>query len=115
EGALVFSSSETEGHEQIWTREREHIKKHVATAGLVIVCAKQQERQRALLGFLEEIKAAEYPALILDDEADQATPDTTLAARTQARAGAPAQGSTTYRLTVENDAPGEAGESFRDK
>src|SRR5262249_49388224 len=63
---------------------------------------------------LRSVGAPDYPALIFDDEADQATPDTTTAARSQQRASAPAQGSVTYRLTVENDAAAELGESTRE-
>jgi hypothetical protein len=63
---------------------------------------------------LQSIRAAAYPALIFDDEADAATPDTTLAARSAARPDAPQFESTIFRRVIENTAPGEEGESVRE-
>lgn len=114
EGPLVYSSSVSGGGEYEWDADRGNIERHIHSHGVVFICAKESRHQRALLGFLREIGAANYPAIIFDDEADQATPDTTLAARSAQRPTAPSQASTTYRLTVENDAPAEAGESFRE-
>src|SRR5690606_16873884 len=56
--------------------------------------------------------AADYPALILDDEADHATPDTQQAARSRGR-NVP-HASTTFRLVVENDKPDQVGLSLRE-
>lgn len=114
EGPLVYSSTVSAGGEYEWDADRGNIERHIETHGVVFICAKESRHQRALLAFLRDIGAANFPTLIFDDEADQATPDTTLAARSAQRPTAPAHASTTYRLTVENDAPAEAGESFRE-
>jgi hypothetical protein len=114
EGPLVYSSTSAIGGQYEWQADRGNIERRIGSLGVVFVCAKEARHQRALIGFLREIGAANYPAIILDDEADYATPDTTLAARSAQRPTAPAQASTTYRLTVENDAPAEPGESFRE-
>ncbi len=101
DGPLVFSSNEKTGSAYVWDSDAENIARNIGEHGLVVVCAKNAVHQRALLTSLRNMGADGYPALILDDEADQATPDTTVAARSQQRASAPAQSSTTYRLTVE--------------
>lgn len=44
--------------------------------GIVIVCAKGSTRLHQAIEFLENINAKEYPAVIFDDEGDQATLDT---------------------------------------
>lgn len=113
DGPLLCSSNERTGTSYVWDSDAENIARHLGEHGLVVVCAKNPAHQRALLRALREIGADRYPALILDDEADQATPDTTLNSRTQQRAGAPQQASTTYRLTVESDSAEEL-ESFRE-
>jgi hypothetical protein len=102
EGPLVFSSNEKTGSAYVWDSDAENIARNIGEHGLVIVCAKNAVHQRALLISLRSLGADGYPALILDDEADQATPDTTTNARSQQRSSAPAQASTTYRLTVES-------------
>ena len=114
DGPLIYSSNATAGGEYEWEAERGNIERHLGSHGVVFVCAKEANHQRALIAFLREIGAANYPALIFDDEADHATPDTTLARRAAGRPNAPAHGSTTYRLTIENDAVAEAGESIRE-
>src|SRR6185503_16745003 len=55
------------------------------------------------------IGAAGYPALVLDDEADQATLDTTVQARASGRKNAPTQPSAIHRKTVQDD----EGQSIR--
>jgi hypothetical protein len=65
-----------------------------------------------LVGFLQKIGAADYPAVIMDDEADQATPDTTTSTRASGKRKGPA--STINRRTVENDAEWEFGQSVRE-
>lgn len=97
-----------------WQKDVDHVRSYIAEHGLVIVCAKNQQRLTALVEFLVKIDAADYPALVLDDEADQATLDTTLAARTSGRAKAPTKGSAIHRKTVHNDAPEEQGASIRE-
>ena len=57
-------------------------------------------------------KAASFPVIIFDDEADAATPDTTLAARSSGRANAPTIPSNTFRRVIENESPDEPGESI---
>ena len=49
--------------------------------------------------------------MILDDEADAATPDTTIAARALAEPKAPKYASTINRLVIENDHPDQQGQS----
>lgn len=114
DGPLIYANTEGTGASYAWDDDAGNIRRHVAEHGILVICAKQADHQRALLQSLKDLGAPDYPALILDDEADQATPDTTNNARTQQKASAPAQGSTTYRLTIENDAASETGESFRE-
>lgn len=83
----------------------------VAQDGLVFVCAKNALHLPQVLVFLQSIDAAAYPCLIFDDEADAATPDHTLQARTSGRRNAPALPSTIHRRVVRNEAPNEEGES----
>jgi Z1 domain len=109
-GPLVRDS----GSIDTWLRDADHIRKQIGAHGLIVVCAKNQAHLRTLYEFLETIDAASYPALILDDEADQATLDTTVAARATQRPTAPAHSSTIHRRAVRNDAPWEEGESLRE-
>ena len=44
--------------------------------GIVIVCSKGATRLHQAIEFLRKIEASEYPAIIFDDEGDQATLDT---------------------------------------
>jgi hypothetical protein len=92
-----------------WHDDREHVMKHIAKHGVVFICTKNQQRLTSLVDFLKEIGAANYPALVLDDEADQATLDTTVAARATGRANANQQPSTIHRRTVQDD----EGQSIR--
>jgi hypothetical protein len=78
----------------------------------VLVCAKDAFHLPEVSQFLQQIDASSYPAIIFDDEADTATPDTTLAARSLGRASAPPVPSTIHRRIIENAAPGEQGESI---
>lgn len=94
---------------ETWPADREHVKKHIAKRGVVFICTKNQSRLTALVDFLREIGAADYPALVLDDEADQATLDTTTQARTSGRKNAPKKASAIHRKTVED----EEGQSIR--
>jgi hypothetical protein len=95
-----------------WERDQAHIATHLEETGLLVVCQKERNHQRDLISLLQEINARDLPAVIFDDEADQATPDTTQAARTGNRSNAPRYSSTTYRLTVANDRQTELGESL---
>lgn len=79
-GPLIYSSDQ----KLQWTNETEHVRHHMPTHGLVVVCAKNQRHVTDLLTFLEAVGASDVPALIMDDEADQATPDTRLRSRSSA-------------------------------
>jgi hypothetical protein len=68
-----------------WETDYKHIGKHLARSGAVFVCSKNTTRLDALLAFLARIGAPDYPALILDDEADQATLDANLAKNSRAK------------------------------
>jgi hypothetical protein len=83
QGPLVRASTSRD----MWDDDAEHIREHVAEHGVVIVCAKDPNHLRKLSDFLQKIDAGSYPALIFDDEADQATPDTNTRARSRARTG----------------------------
>jgi hypothetical protein len=112
DGALIYSSLGSVPGQYDWHRDRGHIQSFVGSRGAVFVCAKEDGHLESLIRFLQSIGAADYPALILDDEADHATPDTQQAARARGRAVAHA--STTFRLVVENDKPGQVGLSLRE-
>lgn len=68
-----------------WATDHKHIGKHLAQSGVVFVCSKNKKRLDDLIAFLEKIGAPGYPALILDDEADQATLDANLAKSSRAQ------------------------------
>jgi hypothetical protein len=92
-----------------WDADREHIKKHIGKHGAVFICTKNQQRLSFLVDFLNAIGAADYPALVMDDEADQATLDTTAQARSSGRKNVPTQASAIHRKTVQDD----EGQSIR--
>jgi hypothetical protein len=112
DGPRVFSSTKEDAYE--WEGQEDELRQDIASDGLVIVCAKSAFHLPAFIQFLTEIEAPSYPALIFDDEADAATPDTTLAARSSGRASAPNFASTINRRVIENSRPGEEGESIRE-
>lgn len=64
--------------------------------GIVIVTSKGPQPLKDVISFFEQIDAKEYPALILDDEGDQATLDTNT--RKRSLQGAPQEASTTHSL-----------------
>jgi hypothetical protein len=92
-----------------WDDDREHIIKHIGQHGIVFICTKNQQRLTQLVEFLKSIHADKYPALVLDDEADQATLDTTTQARSSGKKNAPTQASVIHRRTVQDD----EGQSIR--
>lgn len=98
DGPLIRNALQSDN----WHDDRDHVKKHIAKHGVVFICTKNQQRLTSLVQFLNEISAADYPALVLDDEADQATLDTTVAARA-GRKNASQQPSTIHRRTVQDD------------
>jgi Z1 domain len=112
-GPRVFSTlKDATGYE--WEGQESDLLEDLREDGLVIVCAKDSTHLPEVMGLLQQLEAAAVPALIFDDEADAATPDTTLAARSAGRPNAPLRESTMYRNIVENTAPGEQGESLRE-
>jgi len=111
DGPLVRASTSIE----TWHADAAHVRRYLPTNGLVLVCAKDPKHLQTLLEFLDVVGAADYPTLILDDEADQATPDTTTSARSAQKPSAPAHGSTISRRIVRNDAATEMGQSIRER
>src|SRR5262245_3967608 len=105
DGPLIRNALQSDN----WNDDREHVKKHIGKHGVVFICTKNQQRLTALVDFLNAIGAADYPALVLDDEADQATLDTTVQARASGRKNAPSQPSAIHRKTVQDD----EGQSIR--
>jgi hypothetical protein len=110
DGPLVKASTEID----TWQADAEHVQQQVADHGVVFVCAKNQAHLRSLVSFLDAVGAGRYPSVVFDDEADQATLDTTTSARAAQNPNAPALPSTIHRRTVANPAPGEIGESVRE-
>jgi hypothetical protein len=112
-GPRVFSTlKDLAGYE--WEGQEGALRQDLPQDGLVIVCAKDKTHLPAVIRLLQQLEAAAVPALIFDDEADAATPDTTLGARSAGRQNAPAHESTMYRNVIENTAPGQEGESLRE-
>lgn len=68
-----------------WEADHRHIGKKLGQSGIVFVCSKNKTRLDNLIHFLEQIGAPNYPALVLDDEADQATLDSNLARSSRAK------------------------------
>jgi|GEM_PF-1015308 len=80
QGALVRSSDSIGS----WMDDPEHAKLALRDKHLVLVTAKNVSRLSAFCQFLAAIGATEHPALILDDEADQASLDTNTRKRAKA-------------------------------
>lgn len=112
-GPRVLSTA-GEGAQYEWEGQLEVLREDLREYGVVLVCAKDATHLPEVIRLFQELDAGAHPALILDDEADTATPDTTLAARTAGRLNAPPVPSTMFRRVVENDAPGQEGESIRE-
>ncbi|WP_186442375.1 Z1 domain-containing protein [Methylorubrum populi] len=110
DGPRVFSTYREGTFE--WEGQEEQLRNSIAQDGLVLVCAKNANNLPHVLRLLRDVDASAHPVLILDDEADAATPDTSLAARAAGRPNAPAHASTINRLVVENDHPNFAGFSL---
>jgi hypothetical protein len=101
-----------EGSSYEWEGQEEQLREFVASDGLVLICTKNYVNLPQVIHFLQQVDASSYPVLVLDDEADAATPDTTIAARSAARPNAPAFASTINRLVLENDRPQQEGFSL---
>ncbi|MCJ2084302.1 Z1 domain-containing protein [Methylobacterium sp. J-090] len=111
DGPRVFSATK-EGQSYEWEGQEDRLRDSVATDGIVLVCAKNSSNLKQVILLLQRLDAPSYPVLILDDEADAASLDTTLAARSAGLPSAPAYASTINRLLVENDRPQESGFSI---
>lgn len=96
EGPLVRASTRIE----TWNEDLDNVRTQIGTYGIVFICAKDPKHLMTLVKFLGDVGADRYPAVILDDEADQATPDTSTASRAR---GTHAPSSTVHRRTVRNE------------
>jgi hypothetical protein len=110
DGPRVLSTEADDLYE--WEGQEDELRQDIASDGLVLVCAKDAFHLPRVIQFLQNIEASAYPAIVFDDEADAATPDTTLAARSSGRPTAPTVPSTINRRVIENLAPGEEGQSI---
>ena len=81
--ALVYASTERDA----WESDVDNIRKHVGKRGVVIVCAKEARHLDSARKLVNAIGGGGYPAIILDDEADQATLDNNARKRSRARLG----------------------------
>jgi hypothetical protein len=79
--ALVHASTEPDA----WSNDVKNITKHVATRGPVVICAKHGGHLENVSQLLTRIGASSFPALILDDEADQASLDNNTRARSMGK------------------------------
>jgi hypothetical protein len=113
-GRGTVLSTAKEGNDYEWEGQEDDLADDLTEEGLVLVCAKEATHLPNVIRLLQELDAAGHPAIVFDDEADAATPDTTLAARTEGRQNAPEYPSTTFRRVVENTGPGEEGDSIRE-
>lgn len=111
EGPKVLSATK-EGAAYEWKGQEGALRDLVDGKGLVVVCAKNAGHLEQTLDFLANVDASAHPVLILDDEADAATPDTTQAARAARHASAPDYPSTIHRRVVLNEDPDEYGLSL---
>lgn len=110
-GPRVFAGV-NEGATYEWQGQEDDLRSTIPSEGMVLVCAKNSVNLPEVIRFLRQMNASTYPVLVLDDEADAATPDTTLAARAKGRSNAPSQASKIYRLVIANEDPGELGFSL---
>ena len=107
-GPRVFSTISAERYE--WEGQEDELRAEIASDGIVLVCAKNDLHLGRIMAFLQQIDAPSYPTLIFDDEADAATPDTTVKARSEGRANAPQFASAINRRVFENTKPGQEGD-----
>jgi len=115
DGPRVFAAIKETGQAFEWEGQEDELRESIASEGLVLVCSKNGFRLPEVISFLQNVSAAEYPLLVLDDEADAATPDTTAAARTSGATNAPPYASKINRLVTGNDRPGEIGLSLTEQ
>ncbi|MGL3210691.1 hypothetical protein [Bradyrhizobium sp. BR 1433] len=110
-GPRVFSTRRLSDRYE-WEGLEDDIRDEIARDGIVLVSAKNDIHLGRIMAFLQGIDAPSYPALIFDDEADAATPDTTVKAREEERPNAPPYGSAINRRVFENPKPGQEGKSL---
>ena len=67
-----------------WVDDQDHLRTAIAESGLVLITAKNSSHLSTFIDFLQKVDADRYPALILDDEADQASLDNSVAAKARA-------------------------------
>lgn len=113
DGPRVFAG--TGGGTYEWEGQEEELRESIGSDGLVLVCSKNGFRLPEVIQFLQRINAADYPLLVLDDEADAATPDTTIGARSAGADNAPVYPSKINRLVTGNEHPDEAGLSITEQ
>lgn len=70
DGPRVFAAIKDSGPNYEWEGQEEELRESIASEGLVLVCSKNGFRLPEVIAFLQSISAAEYPVLVLDDEAD---------------------------------------------
>ena len=110
EGPIVRSSVSLD----VLEKDAARIEQAISTHGLLIVCAKDPNHILSLVDFLRKVRADRYPALIFDDEADQATPDTTANARSSGRKSPPLHSKNTINRRIVRNNARDAGESIRE-
>lgn len=111
DGPRVFAGFK-EGPAYEWVGQETELRESMSSEGLVLVCAKNAFNLPEVIRFLQQVDASNYPVLVFDDEADAATPDTTLAARAAGKSSAPLYANKIHRLVVNNDRPDESGFSL---
>lgn len=110
-GPRVFSTRRTGGRYE-WEGLEAELGDSVSEDGIVLVSAKNDMHLGQVMTFLQQIDAPSYPTLIFDDEADAATPDTTVKARAEGNPNAPDMPSAINRRVFENMKLGQEGESL---
>ena len=115
DGPRVFAAIKDRGASYEWQGQEEDLRETISEDGLILVCSKNCFRLPEVIHLLQQINAADYPLLVLDDEADAATPDTTLAARSSEVDNAPAYASKINRLVTGNNHPEEYGVSLSEQ
>lgn len=102
-GALQGATVRGSNNIGSWVEDQRHFASALQGGGLVLVSAKNAAHLRRFCDFLAGIGAARYPALILDDEADQASLDTNTRKRSQAEDPASIAASKIYDWTNGED------------
>lgn len=115
DGPRVFAGIKDSGPTYEWEGQEDELRESIASEGIVLICSKNGFRLPEVITFLQSLNAAEYPVLVLDDEADAATPDTTIAARSGGANNAPTHASKIYRLVTGNSHPDEEGLSLSEQ